>query len=157
MALNYLSHHHIPYILHEHQAVHTIEDAELYCRHVPGIPGKNLFLRDQKKKRYFLITVVWSKRVKLDELGEKLWEKKLSFASPEDLMAKLQITPGSVSPFCLIHESSYGVEVFIDQDLVDAKMINLHPNRNTASIELSGTDFRSYLQTLPHTIHILPL
>lgn len=149
----YLHKHNIVWDIYEHEPVFTIEEAEKHCSHIPWLPGKNLFLRDAKKRRYFLIIVAGVKKVHLMELCEKLWEKKISFASPEDLFEKLSITPGSVSPFCLIHESAKDVEVYIDSDILHAEIVNFHPLRNNAALVLTQEMFQKYLQSLHREIH----
>ncbi len=58
----YLQAHQIKYILHEHPAVFTCEEAAKYCDNVPGLPCKNLLLRDKKKRHYFLLILPAKKR-----------------------------------------------------------------------------------------------
>ena len=76
----YLQANQIKYVLHEHPAVFTCEEAEKYCGDIPGLPCKNLLLRDKKKRRYFLLILPAEKRADLKKIGETVGESKVSFA-----------------------------------------------------------------------------
>lgn len=151
----FLQSHGIAYVLHEHPAVFTCEDAEKYCGTVPGLAGKNLFLKNKKSTRYFLVILPADKRADLKHIAQVVGEQKVSFASPEALREKLGLEPGSVSPFGLLNDADAGVEVFIDREVADAEIVNFHPNRNTASLELTQKMFQIFLTTLKHVVKIL--
>ncbi len=143
----------IPYKIHSHPPVFTCEELEVYA--IPGLSCKNLFLCDQKKRRYFLVILPAAKRTDLSTLGKTVGERKLSFVNPDTLKEKLGVGPGAVSPFGLTSSKADGVEVYIDQEVLDAPLVHFHPNRNTASLEMSKGDFRRYLDTLKNAITIL--
>ncbi len=147
----------IDYILHEHPAVYTCEEAEKYCSDIPGLATKNLFLKNQKKNRYFLIVLAASKRADLKKIAEIVDEKKLSFTNPDELQEKLGLKPGTVSPFGLINDDKQAVEVYIDKNVYDAEIVNFHPNYNTASLELTGAMWHKYLDQIEHDIKIIEL
>ncbi len=147
----------IKYILHEHQAVYTIEDVEKYCRDIPGLACKNLLLRDQKKRRYFLVVLAAHKRTDLKRFGETVGESKLTFASQEALMEKLGLEAGAVSPFGLLNDKNNEVEVYIDSDVYHSETVSFHPNRNTATLQLSGEMFRNYLLAIENPIKVIDL
>lgn len=142
----------ISYKVHSHPPVFTCEELKKYS--VPGLSCKNLFLRDQKKRRYFLVILAAAKKTDLAKLGESLGERKLSFVNPETLKEKLGVEPGAVSPFGLLNNSQGDVELWIDREVMEAPVLHFHPNRNTASLELTGEMFRKYLEAIarPHTI-----
>lgn len=150
----YLKLHQINFVLHEHPAVFTCEDIDKYCDDLTGLDCKNLFLRDQKGKRHFLFVFPSSKRVELDKICEIVDEKKLSFASAERLKEKLGLVPGAVSPFGLINDKNAEVEAYIDEEVYQSDLVNFHPNRNTATLELTGVMFRNYLQGLNRKINV---
>lgn len=136
----------IPYTRHEHPPVHTVEEAAVHWATIEATHFKNLFLRNQKGDRHFLVVVEHSKKVDLRSLAEQIGEGKLSFGSPERLLRHLGVTPGSVTPFGLIHESARGVRVFLDQDIRDAARVSFHPNINTATLVLAAADFHRFLE-----------
>jgi Ala-tRNA(Pro) deacylase len=129
-----------------HPPVFTVEEAERYWADVPATHCKNLFLRNQKGTRHYLVVLEHAKRADLRALSTRLGDDKLSFASPERLMKYLHLTPGAVSPFGLIHDSSRDVIVVLDADLPGTERIGFHPNVNTATISLRTADFLRFLE-----------
>lgn len=138
---------------HEHPPVATVAEAERYWGAIDALHAKNLFLRNQKGTRHFLVVLAFTRRGDLAALGEYFGEKKLGFASPERLLAHLGLTPGSVSPFGLLNDPGHAVELAIDVAIRDAARVAFHPNVNTATLVLSGTDFRRYLAAVGHRVH----
>ena len=147
----------IRYDRHEHPPVFTAEDAAAIWNPIPGTQCKNLFLRNKKGDRHYLVVVEISKRVDLKDLVKIVGDDRLSFGSPERLMAELALTPGSVSPFGLIHDSDASVRVLIDQDLRGAERLIFHPNINTASVVVSWADLERFLATRRNAVRIVSL
>lgn len=147
----------IKYELYEHPAVLTCEEAEEHCSHVPGVASKNLFLRDDKKQRYFLVILDSSKRADLKKFADIFGVKKLSFAKPEELKEKLGLEPGAVSLFGILNDAQKEVELYIDRDFYNAEKVNFHPNRNTASIVLEEEMLRKFLDVIEHESNIVEL
>jgi Ala-tRNA(Pro) deacylase len=130
-----------------HPPVFTVEEAEQYWAEIPGAHCKNLFLRNAKGTRHYLVVLGHSKKADLRALSARLGDDKLSFASPDRLMRFLHLTPGAVSPFGLIHDSARDVIVVLDADLPATERIGFHPNVNTATITLPTADFLRFLGT----------
>lgn len=151
----YLEDNQIQYILHEHPPVYTCEEATKYCSDIPGLACKNLFLTDKKGKRYFLFVLPATKRADLKKISKMLMENKIHFAHAESLKEKLGLEPGAVSPFGLINDQNHEVEVYIDEMVYTANTVSFHPNRNTASLELTREMFHKFLQTLKHKIQVI--
>jgi len=147
----------IQYDRHQHPAVFTAEDASKYWDPIAGTQCKNLFLRNKKGDRHYLVVVEIGKRVDLKDLVRIVGDDRLSFGSPERLMAELGLTPGSVSPFGLIHDNDGSVRVLIDQDLRGAERLIFHPNINTASVVVSWADLERFLATRRNTVRIVSL
>ena len=135
----------IPYERFEHPPVFTGEDAAVHWAHVPGMPLKNLFLRNKKGDRHYLVILDTSKQADLRTLVKVIGDDRLSFGSPERLMARLGLTPGSVSPFGLLNDTTQSVRVMIDQDLRSAERLIFHPNLNTASLTIGVADLERFL------------
>jgi Ala-tRNA(Pro) deacylase len=153
-VLDFLSSHGIKFVLHEHPAVFTCAAADEHCGDIPGLACKNLLLRDQKKRRYLLVVLPAEKRVDLKALGTLVGDK-LSFASAENLMSKLGLEVGSVSPFGLLNDTAAEVELFVDREVYDADIVSFHPNVNTATLELPHDEFLKFLDVMPHDVKIL--
>jgi len=147
----------IRYARHEHPAVFTAEDAATHWNPIDGVQCKNLFLRNKKGDRHYLVVVEISKRVDLKDLVKLVGDDRLSFGSPERLMAELGLTPGSVSPFGLINDGDGSVRVLIDADLRGAERLIFHPNINTASVVVSWADLERFLATRSNSVRIVSL
>lgn len=141
----------------EHRAVHTIAEALMHVPAMPGLMVKNLFVRDEKGRRHWLVIVPCDKRIDLAALGRLLPANKLSMASPERLLRHLGITPGSVSLFALLHDSTQAVELVLDQAVWEAESVQAHPLRNTATVALSHGAMVRFLAHTGHVPRILPI
>ena len=136
----------ISYDLYEHPAVFNSDDAAEHWRGIHGTPVKNLFLRNKKGDRHYLVILGIEKQADLRQLVKVIGDDRLSFGSPERLQKYLGVTPGSVSPLGLIHDTSHSVRVIVDSDLREAERLIVHPNDNTASLTISGSDFVRFLE-----------
>lgn len=142
---------------YEHPAVFTCEQADQHCASIPGGKSKNLFIRNEKGDKHYLVVVEAQKRVNLHALAQQLHEKRLGFASPERLMRYLKLTPGSVSPFGLIHDTQKQVAVLVDNDLMLHDFVAFHPNSNTATLTIATSDFKKFLNFCGNTIQYLTI
>ncbi len=149
--LEYLKSIGVDYKLTEHREVATIEDMEDIIRDVEGAHYKNLFVRNQKGNEHYLVILEHSREVNLRDLGEKLGSGKLSFCSEKRLKKYLGITPGSVSPFCLINDKNKEVIVVLDKDMMKQEKINFHPNRNTAMLTVTPKGLEKFLWEQEYT------
>jgi len=145
----------IAYSRLEHPPVFTVEQAEKHWGSITGAHCKNLFLRNKKGNRHYLVILESLKSADLKALTKQLGEDRLSFASPERLMRYLRLEPGAVSPFGLINDSQKEVRVVVDQDLKNAERINFHPNVNTATVGIDFTDFEKFLAWCVNSIRYL--
>lgn len=136
----------IPYELQEHPAAFTMEEIEMLGIDRDGNIVKNLFLRDAKGKRHFLVVVNGEKQINLKSLSEKLDSSRLSFASEERLAKYLKLTKGSVSPFGILNDDERAVVLVFDKDLQNLHDIGVHPNDNTATVWLSFSDLLKVVQ-----------
>lgn len=147
----------IQYEKYEHPPVFTGEEAAEHWGPIQATQVKNLFLRNKKGDRQYLVILEIEKQADLRQLVKIIGDDRFSFGSPERLMATLGVTPGSVSPFGLLHEGSRDLRVIVDQDLRAAEKLIFHPNLNTASVTISVPDFERFLATRPNTVRWLRL
>ena len=140
----------IPFERHDHPPVATVAEAEFHWAGIEASHCKNLFVRNQKGDRHYLVVVVHSKQVDLRHVADQIGDGKLSFGSPERLMKYLGLTPGSVSPFGLINDPGRHVRVLLDLDLKNSGRVTFHPNDNTATLVLAFPDFERYLEHVDH-------
>ncbi len=142
---------------HEHPPVATVDEAEQYWAGIEATHCKNLFLRNQKGNRHYLVVLVHSKKADLRAVANQIGDGKLSFASPERLMTHLGLTPGSVSPFGLINDRHHAVRVVLDRDLKSATRLSFHPNINTATYVVSAADFARFLEASGNSVQHVSL
>ena len=135
----FLDEHGINYEVTEHRAVFSMDELDKVELPYPEWDAKNLFVRDDKKRNYYLITVRGEKRVDLKDFRKKHGLRNLSFASADDLMDILKLTPGSVSPFGLLNDEQCRVHFFLDSQFED-NMMGIHPNDNTATVWIKTAD-----------------
>ena len=135
----------IPFDRYEHPPISTGVEGLEHWVGIQAVHCKNLFLRNQKGTRHYLVILPVAKRADLRIVADQIGDGKLSFASAERLMTYLGVTPGSVSPFGLIHDTEHHVRVFLDRELKAAEKISFHPNINTRTLVLAFADFERYL------------
>lgn len=148
----------IKYRIVEHPAVFTIDDMGA-LENFPDIcyVAKNLFLRDEKGRRHFLVVMDQEKKADLKDIRRQLGTSNLSFASEDRLMEHLRLTKGSVTPLGVINDDGNTVEVVFDSDLTGKDIIGVHPNDNTATVLLSYHDLFKVIQTHGNKIHVITL
>jgi Ala-tRNA(Pro) deacylase len=137
----------IAFTRHEHPPVATVEEAEAHWAGIAATHCKNLFLRNQKGDRHYLVVITHSKRADLRAVADQIGDGKLSFGSPDRLMKYLGLTPGSVSPFGLINDAAHSVRVVLDRDLKSAERLSFHPNINTVTLTVAAADFWRFLES----------
>lgn len=136
----------IEYSRYEHPPVYTVEEAQQYWKDIKGAHAKNLFLRNNKGNRHYLVVLEQSKSADLKDLSAKLASGKLSFASERRLQEYLGLDTGAVSPFGIINDEKRAVTLVIDRALQKQESVNFHPNVNTATVNLSFKDFEKVLK-----------
>jgi len=134
----------------EHPPVFTVEESERLVPPLPGTKTKNLFLRDKKGTRHFLVSVPHDLAVDLDALARGLETGRLGFASPERLLKHLGVTPGSVSLLALVNDTAHAVEVVLDRRIFEADAVQAHPLANDATMVIARADLQRFLAATGH-------
>ncbi len=155
---DYLRQENIWHEITEHEAVYNMAELSNIEVPYPEYDAKNLFVRDDKKRNYYLITVKGDKRVNLKEFRKNNNTRPLSFASPEDLMEKMNLIPGAVTPLGLLNDAECKVTLFLDKEFVDDKgLIGVHPNDNTATVWLKVSDLMKLIQQHGNTVNVVQI
>lgn len=147
----------ILYTIYNHEAVFTIEESRQHRINTEFGENKNLFLRNKKGDKHYLVTLDASKRLDLDKFAISLNEKKVNFASEDRLKKYLHLTPGSVSPFGLINDIQKEVVFVLDNDLLKHDYLGFHPNINTQTVVLKTSDFKKFLESAGNQVLIMNL
>ena len=145
----------VAYDRHDHPAVYTVEESDRLVPKLPGAKTKNLFLRDDKGKRHFLVMVPSDKQVNLKGLTGEIGIKRISFASPQRLKKYLDLEPGAVSPMAVYNDKGHDVEVFFDQDLWESEAFQFHPLVNTSTIVITRDNMERFLKATGHAFQII--
>jgi Ala-tRNA(Pro) deacylase len=135
----------IKYELYEHPPVPTVEDALPYWDKIDATHCKNLFFRNHKGNRHYLVILKHNRKLNIRDLEQRLKQGKISFASPQRMERYLGLTGGSVSIFGLINDKENHVHLFLDDGLKSADKISFHPNENNATIVISDQAFIKFL------------
>ncbi|MBE0661573.1 MAG: prolyl-tRNA synthetase associated domain-containing protein [Bacteroidales bacterium] len=147
----------ITFDYYEHPPVPTVEEAALYWKDIEATHCKNLFFRNHKGNRHYLVILEYTHSLAIKDLENRLKQGKLTFASAERMMKYLGVTPGSVSPLGLINDMDHHVHLFLDENLQNSKTISFHPCINTASVVIKYSDFLRFLDHLGNTYEYVRL
>jgi Ala-tRNA(Pro) deacylase len=142
---------------HEHPPLATIEDAKIHWENYNAGRCKNIFFRNHKGDRHYLVILEHLRQLNIKDLEKRLKQGKLTFASDQRLKKYLGVQPGSVSPFGLINDSEKHVHLFIDKKLSECDRLTFHPNINSASLVISKVDFLRFLEYTGNSFEFIDL
>ncbi|MDO5537762.1 MAG: prolyl-tRNA synthetase associated domain-containing protein [Desulfovibrionaceae bacterium] len=142
----------IPCTLVEHPPVYTIEEMDVLDLPDADAVVKNLFVRDDKKKNYYLLVVRKDRTVNLKEMRTILGSRPLSFASEADLLAILGLLKGHVTPFGILNDEERRVQVVFDEETLSRPSIAVHPGDNEATVWLAPADLLKIIETHGNTV-----
>ena len=147
----FLKNHGIEYERFDHPPVYTVEDVHRLTPNLPGTKTKNLFFRDKKGRRHFLVVVPDEKRVDLKALPAALESGRVSFGSADRLKKYLGIEPGSVSLLAIFNDRErHAVEIFIDETLWASDAFQFHPLVNTSTLVIPKDGIERFLAAIGH-------
>ena len=135
----------ISYDIYEHPPVPTVEEALPYWNEIDATHCKNLFFRNHKGNRHYLVILKHEQQLIIRDLEQRLKQGKISFASSQRMERYLGLGGGSVSLFGIINDSENHVHLFLDAELKSAEKISFHPNENTATVVISFESFIKFL------------
>ena len=142
----------------EHKAVFNMNELSEIEVPYPEYDAKNLFVRDDKKRNYYLITVKGDKRVDLKEFRRQNNTRPLSFASEQELMSIMNLIAGSVTPLGMLNDQELKVAFYLHKDFLNGKqIIGIHPNENTATLWLKVEDLISIIKEHGNEVNIVEL
>jgi Ala-tRNA(Pro) deacylase len=151
----FLADNQIDYERHDHPAVFTVADVERLVPTLPAVKTKNLFLRDKKGRRHFLVAVPAQKRVNIKALGAAIGAGHLSFGSSDRLKKYLGVDPGSVTVLATINDPDHAVELFFDTVLWAEETFQFHPLVNTSTLVISKEGLKRYFELTGHEVRLI--
>ena len=147
--LDYLKEKNVLHEVTEHKVVYNMEEVS---------EAKNLFVRDDKKRNYYLITVKADKKVNLKKFRKENNTRALSFASEDELKSIMGVIPGAVTPFGLLNDKELKVKFFIDKEFAKTgHLIAVHPNDNTATVYLKAEDLIDIIKEHGNQVGVITL
>ena len=124
----------------DHDEANTME----LCRAIDVALGapicKNLLLCNRQCTSFYLLLIPGDKVFKTKDLSAQIGSSRLSFAGGEYMEQFLDITPGSLSLLGLMNDKDMAVRLLIDEDVLKADYIGMHPCINTSSLRLKTAD-----------------
>ena len=156
-VFEFLAAHDIEYSVYEHPEAPTIEIARQYWHADGSKHCKNLFFRNHKGNRHYLVVFDSERTMAIHDLEQRLHQGKLSFASAERMEKWLGLRPGSVSPFGLVNDKENHVYLFLDANLRKEASLSFHPNDNTATVVISQEMFQRYLEAVGNSYEYIEL
>ena len=139
-----------------HAPLFTVEQSQALRGAIPGGHTKNLFLKD-KKDAVFLVVAPEEGNVDLKTLHHKLGAGRFSFGSADLMLELLGVSPGAVTAFGVINDTTRRVTVVLDTGLMENATINCHPLVNTMTTSIARDDLLKFFSATGHTARIEPV
>ena len=141
----------------EHPPVFTTEQADSYIEGMEGVRTKSMFLTNRKKTQYYLLIMDDKKRLDMDDFKVQVGADRIHMASADSLAEKMQLSPGTVSPFGLLNNEEKDILVYFDKDIVSEDIMTFHPNTNEKTIFIKIQDLFRFLDSIGFTYEFLTL
>ena len=130
----------ISYVRVDHEPAMTMD----VCVDIDAALGatmcKNLFLCNRQKTEFYMLLMPGDKPFKTKDLSSQIGTSRLSFGEAEYMERFLDLTPGAVSVLGLMNDKDKAVRLLIDEDILNAEYVGVHPCVNTSSIRISIDD-----------------
>lgn len=140
--LNILDELNISYTNFTHQPAFSCDDAKGID--VPWVRVKSLLIRNKNKSQFYMVVVGDNKQLDTNIIRTTFGETKISFSSEDNMVEKIGVKIGHVSPFALNNNEQNDIKVVFDSAL-KTKEIWFHPMRNDNTVVLNMTDVEKFL------------
>ena len=141
----------IEYFRVDHDHADTIEECEIVEKMLGCKICKNLLLTNRQQTAIYLLAMPGEKPFKTKILSKQIGTARLSFASEEQMLRTLDITPGSVSVLGLMNDQNKEVQLLMDKDLLTEEYFGCHPCINTSTLKIRTEDIINKI--IPATEH----
>lgn len=147
----------IPFDVVEHPPAFTTEQADSYIEGIEGVRTKSMFLTNKKKTQYYLLIMDDQKSLNMDLFKDLVSANRIRMASADSLFEKMELPPGTVSPFGLLNNPERDIQVYFAKDIVTEDIMTFHPNTNEKTIFVATQDLFKFLTHLGYDYQILEL
>lgn len=141
----------IPFTGIDHEEAMTMEDLQLVEKVLDVKVSKNLLLCNTQKTKFYMLIMPGDKKFLTKNLSQQINSARLSFADGAYMEQFLNITPGSLSIFGLMHDKDNNVQLVIDKDVLENEYFGCHPCINTSTLKIKTSDIMNVF--LPLTNH----
>lgn len=144
------------------RADHDFADTIEACHEVEKVLGceicKNLLLTNRQMTEVYLLLMPGDKPFKTKLLSKQIGSARLSFASAEQMLQYLDITPGSVSVLGLMNDADNKIRLLVDRELLNQEYIGCHPCINSSSLKIKTSDImEKLLPAMQHEASLVDL
>jgi len=157
MVVNKLKELNIEFEQVNHPPALTTEEADKYIEGMEGVRTKTMFLTNKKKTDWFLVVMDDLKRLDMERFEEIAQTKRVKMASPESLMEKMGLTPGTVSIFGLLNNEDHDIKVYFDKEIMSEEIMTFHPNTNEITIFIRTSDMLRYFENIGYELNVVEL
>ncbi len=144
----------IEHTTRDHPPMWTVDDAKALREPCDYGHTKNLFVRN-KKGSMWLLTLHEDRQVDLRETARLVGTNRFSFASEQRLMHFLGVVPGAVSPLSILNDVGGQVMFYIDESLLDAPALHIHPLINTRTTTVRTEELINFIAVHGIQSHVL--
>lgn len=130
---------------YSHKPLFTMEETDEVYEGIPEQQVKVIFVREYKTKSvYDFCLIVWTGNKKVDflKVAEALNVKKISMATPKEVLEELEIKIWALSPFGY----SKKFVVIVDKDLFNQQDLYINPGVHDKTIKLSSGDLAKLVE-----------
>ena len=148
----FLDENDIDFELIRHEPLFTVADVEKVNAWPDGVHVKNLFVRDTRRDKYYLVLLTFEDR--LDVKGYKDivgWTRKIAFCGDDALQEYMGVTTGACSLFCMLEGKKHDVTLVVSRPIAEAgpdEKIMFHPNDNRATVIFTIDDMRKVIDAI---------
>ena len=148
----------IAYSQVDHEAAMTMEACQAIDAALGTAMCKNLLLCNRQCTQFYLLLIPGDKPFKTSVLSKQIGSSRLSFASGDYMEQFLDITPGSLSVMGLMNDRDRQVALLVDEELLSAERIGVHPCVNTSSLAISTADLTErIIPAMGHSMTVVTL
>lgn len=139
-----------------HIPVFSVAESDFLKETIPGTHGRSLLLTN-KSGGFWMVSAADETKIDLKYLSDQLQTPRFSFAKPEQMVALLGVTPGSLTPYAAMFDKDCKVQVILDAYLMQQDSCVFHPLVNTHSTVMKIPDLQRFLTAHHHAPRIMEL
>ena len=130
----------IPYERVDNDPAGPMEDCDIVSEKLGSEIRKSSLIHNAEKTQYYLVMMPAHKQFNTKAFQEKMECSRPSFASEEDMMELLGVTPGTASIPCLMHDKEGKVKLVIDREIANDEWFASNACDNRSHFRIKTND-----------------